>query len=213
MKLQSRPILTGSPTPPSSVGLASVKIYIRLSRWQPMFISSLPTRNTDIGIGEAGDVVPQPCWPTLKPHVLQHTSHRCLNDSVSSIQSLDDSRRRNPILPLSRWPTRAKLKLNLKLRPTAWSICLKCHSSNGRRTSIRTSSGLWNLAILVATIHISNIFGHPKSQLFVDSCKTCKTQISNHQSHQWNHSSYSGIAFSYMSGICKIRCTSNNTDS
>lgn len=46
-------------------------------------------------------------------------------------------------LPFSRWPTSAKLKLALKLRPTKWSICLQCHSK-GRRISMNTSSGLWS---------------------------------------------------------------------
>lgn len=52
-------------------------------------------------------------------------------------------------LPLSRWPTRAKLKLALKFRPTKWSICLQCHS-RGRRISMNTSSGLWG------TRHVSH---------------------------------------------------------
>lgn len=45
-------------------------------------------------------------------------------------------------VPLRRWPTRAKLKLALKFKPTKWSICLQCHS-NGRLISMNTSSGLW----------------------------------------------------------------------
>ena len=44
--------------------------------------------------------------------------------------------------PFRRCPTSAKLKLNLKLRPTEWSICLKCHSSSGSLTAINTYSGL-----------------------------------------------------------------------
>lgn len=45
-------------------------------------------------------------------------------------------------IPLRRWPTRAKLKLVLKFKPTKWSICLQCHS-NGHLISMKTSSGLW----------------------------------------------------------------------
>lgn len=44
-------------------------------------------------------------------------------------------------IPLRRWPTRAKLKLVLKFKPTKWSICLQCHS-NGHLISMKTSSGL-----------------------------------------------------------------------
>lgn len=47
-------------------------------------------------------------------------------------------------LPFNRCPTKAKLKLELKLRPTKWSICLQCHSK-GWRISINTSSGLWEI--------------------------------------------------------------------
>lgn len=48
-------------------------------------------------------------------------------------------------------PTSAKLKLELKLRPTKWSICLQCHS-RGLRISINTSSGLCRKKIIMATI-------------------------------------------------------------
>lgn len=47
-------------------------------------------------------------------------------------------------LPFNRCPTKAKLKLELKLRPTKWSICLQCQSK-GWRISINTSSGLWEI--------------------------------------------------------------------
>lgn len=72
----------------------------------------------------------EPLQPLIQTYCTEHWKAACECWSLSAAA-----------LPLSRWPTSAKLKFALKLSPTKWSICLQCHS-NGRLISMNTSSGL-----------------------------------------------------------------------
>lgn len=79
-------------------------------------------------------------WNVFDTHSYTHCPNKTLICWVTACKCLSVSA---AALPLSRWPTSAKLKLALKLRPTKWSICLQCHSK-GRLISMNTSSGLWS---------------------------------------------------------------------
>ena len=54
-------------------------------------------------------------------------------------------------LPFNKCPTKAKLKLALKLRPMAWSNCLKCHCRGSRVSNMILSNDWKYITDAIAT--------------------------------------------------------------
>lgn len=127
-----------------------------------------------------------------KPHCTEHwmTACECLSLSATA-------------LPLSRWPTSAKLKLALKLRPTKWSICLQCHSK-GRLISMNTSSGLWSSTLGGEEGEEETVLGHVIIlKTFTGRCPSQSTiLVLNESKLCWKVSfKWNDFVFSVLEGV------------
>lgn len=114
--------------------------------------------------------------------------------------------------PLSRWPTSAKLKLELKLRPTKWSICLQCHS-RGLRISINTSSGLCrentNMATMSQSLQMikitTNVTQKKKKHNTQIQLQCTFTSFLGSVNRQTDPRRHSTCPFCILNGICILK--------